>query len=735
MSRPISLVVHGHFYQPPRENPWSDALETEPSATPFHDWNARINAECYRANAYARIHDRAGRIASIENNYARMSYNFGPTLARWIERHDGRTHARLVAADAEQELRLGAGGAMAQAYAHPILPLANPLDRRTQILWGLADFRRRFGRPAQGFWMPETAASSGTLAALIELGVTFTIIAPEQVTAVRAPGAEWTPVNRDSVDTGRAYKWMHPDGSGRFLSVAVFDGPLSRAVAFGETTHDAAAFVAAIQAAARRSSVASPLVLCASDGELFGHHKKFADLNLAFTTFVEGPRHGVNPTNLAAFLAAHPATWELTLNEGPDGKGSAWSCAHGVGRWWTDCGCSMMPPEQGWNQRWRTPLRAALDTLQAAAATFYEDAGSALLLDPWGARDAYGEVVDEAIPARDALLATFGTDALAAGGDEARGQVRLLLEMQRATLLMYASCGFYFDDIAGLEATLIIRLCAHAADLMKQAGGEPPLVEMLDLLATAKGNQAAEQTGADVFRQVIQDRLSPTRAIATVALARAAAPDDPLDLVPPGCSVEVLDGTVEHHGENVHVHGTALVTFTRTGASAGIAFQAGWDPELGFHCTADGHRVRPEDLPRDDRHRLLPLLMPRLLASADPAHAASFALAMGKGITGTGAAAPVDFVVFEAYGQLLVRLLESTQSVPVTLVDLALQLLDAAGPALAPGTPARNQVEERTAALLATVPHSLELDRLAGRLGFAVATSERPASVVPTTAK
>lgn len=741
MSRPISLVVHGHFYQPPRENPWSDELDTEPSATPFHDWNARINAECYRANAYARIHDRGGRIASIENNYARMSYNFGPTLARWIERHDGRTHTRLVAADAEQERRLGAGGAMAQAYAHPILPLASALDRRTQMLWGLADFRRRFGRPAQGLWMPETAASSATLAALIDLGVSFTIVAPEQVSAVRAPAVEhvgagagtreWTPVTRDTVDTGRAYKWMHPDGSGRFLSVAVFDGPLSRAVAFGETTHDAAAFVAAIQAAAQRSSVANPLVLCASDGELFGHHKKFADLNLAFTTFVEGPRHDVNPTNLAAFLQEHPATWEMKLNEGPDGKGSAWSCSHGVGRWWTDCGCSMMPPEQGWNQRWRTPLRAALDRLQAAAASFYEDAGSNLLLDPWGARDAYGEVVDEPVPARDALLATFGTEALAAGGDDARDEARLLLELQRATLLMYASCGFYFDDVAGLESTLIIRLAAYAADLMQQAGGAPPLGEMLDLLATAKSNQGAGQTGADVFRQAMRDRITPARAIATVALARAAAPDDPLDLVPPGCSVEVVDGMVEHRGEDVHVHGSARVTFTRTGLTDEVSFDAGWEPARGFRCLADGQPIAPEDLPREDRHRLLPLLMPRLLTAADPLHAAAFALAMGQGVAGTG---PADAAIREAYGQLLVRLLESTQSAPVELVDLALQLLDAAGPTGEAGTPTRNQLEERTAALLAAVPHSAELDRLAGRLGFAVASRERPTSDVPAAA-
>ncbi|MES1209908.1 MAG: glycoside hydrolase, partial [Pseudomonadota bacterium] len=295
-----ALVVHGHFYQPPRENPWTDDIEREPSAAPFHDWNARIHAECYRANAFARIHDRAGRIEAIVNNYSRLSFNFGPTLARWIEWSDKRVHGRLASADAAQRDRLGAGGALAQAYAHPIVPLCSPRDRRTQVAWGLADFRRRFGRDAEGLWLPETAASAATLETLIDLGVKYTILAPEQVAAVRAPpgegdrDGEWTSVDRDTVDTGRAYRWLHRDGSGRFLTIAVFDGPLSRGVAFGDATRDAASFIALAKASAARSRVAAPpLVLCASDGELFGHHKKFADLNLAFTNFVEGPRHGL----------------------------------------------------------------------------------------------------------------------------------------------------------------------------------------------------------------------------------------------------------------------------------------------------------------------------------------------------------------------------------------------------------------------------------------------------------
>src|SRR5262245_33366322 len=267
MASPIALVVHGHFYQPPRENPWTDHVSREPSAAPFHDWNARIHAECYRANAFARIHDGGGRIEAIVSNYERLSFNFGPTLFRWLGWADPRAAARIRAADTEQRRRLGHGGAMAQAYAHPIVPLLTPADRRTQLLWGLADFRRRFGREADGLWLPETAVSASTLEALIEIGVKFTILAPEQIAAVRATSHDaWTPVDRDSLDTGRAYFWRHRDGSGRRIAIAVLDGPLSRGVAFGETASHAGTFLDAVRASADRSKVdGQRLVLCASD--------------------------------------------------------------------------------------------------------------------------------------------------------------------------------------------------------------------------------------------------------------------------------------------------------------------------------------------------------------------------------------------------------------------------------------------------------------------------------------
>jgi hypothetical protein len=758
MTLPIALVVHGHFYQPPRENPWSDELEREPSASPFHDWNQRIHSECYRANAFARIHDRAGRISAIVNNYQRMSFNFGPTLVRWMERYDLETHARLAAADAEQLGRLGSGGGVAQAYAHPILPLASPADRQTQVLWGLADFRRRFGRRAEGLWLPETAANAATLETLIEAGLTYTILAPEQVAAVRAPKAEWDSVDRDTVDTGRAYRWYHRDGSGRYLTVAVFDGPLSRAVAFSDATRDAASFVAAVNASgARTRTNQPPLVLCASDGELFGHHKKFADLSLAFLTFVEAEKHGITPTNLGAYLRAYPAEWEMALAEGPDGRGTAWSCAHGVGRWWRDCGCSMTGPEHGWNQKWRTPLRQATDRLNEVAADLFEDQGAQLLVDPWGARDAYGDVVDGSRAARLELIEHFATPKLLADGDAGRARALLLLEVERAVLMMYASCGWYFDDIAGLEAGLVLRLGAYAADLMTQAGAVVPTGEILDILASAKSNLPSGVTGADLFVRASGDRITHAHALAQVAFTLLSRSPTEARLDTLGHSVAISGTAVDAPPARpgtvagiTQVTGQARVTNQRTGVVVLLPFQAVWDPARGFSCQvgagAGAEAVELSHLGLESRHVLLPLLLPQLEAEGEPLMAARVALDLGRGVVGTGDD-PEDVASRRVYQRLFMRVLgalEGAEARPAgaaalddARVELAIELLEAAGPALGPGTPERAKAEE----LVARLAHQLrvgpgasgKLAHLETRLGFAPAVD--PLTIVGPPAK
>jgi hypothetical protein len=580
-TRPLALVVHGHFYQPPRENPWTDEVPREPGAAPFHDWNARIHAECYRANAYARIFQGGDKIKALVNNYDRLTFDFGPTLARWLERHDPHADRRICEGDANQRQRLGHGGGMAQVWAHPITPLLSPQDRRTQIAWGLHDFRRRFGRDSEGIWLPETAVNTATLEALIDAQVRFTILAPEQVAAVRRPGKDWVAVSANTVDTGRLYRWPHPDGSGRWIALAIFDGPISRDLAFGSASRDAGTFLAAVRKAADRSDAEGRrLVLAASDGELYGHHKKFADLTLAYATHVQAASLGIEVTNLATFLQRQPPTWEARLHPGPDGEGTAWSCSHGVGRWCRHCGCAM-DASRGWSQAWRGPLRAALDHLRDRAAVFFAEAGDDLFADPWRARDAYGEIVDAAPEQRMRRLQAMGRGPLKHGQAPAARRALGLMEMQRSLLLMYASCAWFFDDIAGLESMIGLRRAAHAMDVWRGLGGRPPESAFLDILARGKSNQPDLGTGADVFRRASQARVTPALAVARVAFSTlASGPSERNDLQVPGFDIAI----VPESSAPATLAGQATVKNRRTGGNTALAFSAQYDGKAGFKC-------------------------------------------------------------------------------------------------------------------------------------------------------
>jgi len=696
----ISLVVHGHFYQPPRENPWTDSLEREPSASPFHDWNARIHAECYRANGFARIKDGGGLIETIVNNYGRISFNFGPTLTRWLERHDPRAYARLMTGDADQASRFGKGGAMAQAYAHPIVPLCSPADRHTQLLWGLHDFRRRFGRDAEGVWLPETAACMSTLEQLIELGVRYTVLAPEQVAAVRAPGPnkEWVVVDRDTVDTGRAYRVFHRDGSGRSLTACIFDGPLSRSVAFSDAINDAASFMSAVKTSATRSSVAgSPLVLCASDGELFCHHRKFADLTVAFGTRITALKAGVHVTNLSSYLESFPATWEMKLWEGPDGLGSSWSCGHGVGRWFRDCGCAFVPPSLGWNQKWRGPLRKASDAARGQLAAFFETEGAGLLADPWAARNAYGTVLDAEPAEQDQLIRACLSPQIADTG-AAILRARALLEMQRASLLMYASCAYFFDDVAGLEARLVLRMLAYALELLEHAGGHPPTEEVLDWLAQAKSNRPENGTGADVFRSVLTERVGSRHVAAAAAMHRLLAPADASLEGPRLEGYDVLlssfisEADQTAGAEGALGRGVASVTHRRTGRCEQCAFVVTWLPREGVSCTVDGEVVRADVLGADARRVLLPVVLPRLLAEAQDVAVAREALVLGRGALGDSIH-PEELALRDCYADMLIQVLSVTRGkISVEAVPVALELLEVAAPSLLPGSERRQVV-------------------------------------------
>lgn len=492
-----ALIIHGHFYQPPRENPWTGEVEVEPGAAPYHDWNERIHSECYGPNAFAYI----GSSSPVINNYKKISFNFGPTLLSWLDRHQHRTYQRILAADRESTAdHAGHGNAIAQAYGHAILPLCNDRDRLTQIVWGMEDFRFRFGREPESLWLPETACNDETLSLLIEQGLRYVILAPDQAGLVRADNAEpWTTVPPGRIDTTRAYSYKHQDGSERSIAVFFYHGPLARAIAFERALSSSRSLVDCFIEVAR----SGPLVNAATDGETYGHHFKFGDLCLAHALEIEAKESGFWVTNYGEYLDRHPPEVEVQLNLGPLNEGTSWSCAHGVGRWTRDCGCHT-GGEAGWNQRWREPLRAALDFLRDDAANHFENAGADLFRDPWAARNEYVQVLlnPELLPdfLQKHQRRTFSSV------EEARAQA--LLEIQRNSLLMFTSCGWFFSDLAGIETIQIMRYAARMIELQNQIGFDTPRTRFLEMMAAASSNDPARGNGAEIYLRFAERNAS-----------------------------------------------------------------------------------------------------------------------------------------------------------------------------------------------------------------------------------
>jgi alpha-amylase/alpha-mannosidase (GH57 family) len=526
------LVIHGHFYQPPRENPWLGIVERQDSARPFHDWNERIAAECYTPNAFARILDDGGRILRIVNNYELMSYNFGPTLLAWLEEHTPDTYARIIDADRSSLAVRGHGNALAQAYNHAILPLCDERDRRTQLRWGIADFARRFGRQPEALWLPETAMSLPTAEALVDEGLGFVVLSPHQADGAR-DGGDWFDVSTGTIDPTQPYRLML--SGGRHLDVFFYDGPISSAIGFAGLLQSAAALLDRLQLARVDDRHHDQLIHVATDGESYGHHTRFAERTLAYALAVEAPRRGFEVTNYAAHLATHPPTAEVRLKLGPDGEGTAWSCAHGVGRWSRDCGCSVGTP--GFSQQWRAPLRRALDLVRDRAAALYAAEAPPLVGDAWAARDAYVPALLPGCRPRPTARGPSDDDLARQQQflDERAGRTltppeRLralrLLEMQRYCQLMYTSCGWFFDEVSGLEGTQILRYANRALELYALISGEELEAQFLAILAEARSNLPAHGDGAEVYRRLVapsrvaHERVAAQEAILSLFLQR-----------------------------------------------------------------------------------------------------------------------------------------------------------------------------------------------------------------------
>lgn len=488
------ICIHGHFYQPPRESPWLDAIETQDQAAPFHDWNERITAECYATNAAARILDEQGRIARIVNNYARISFNIGPTLLSWMERAAPEVYAEIIAADHASRVRFaGHSSAMAQAYHHSILPLSNQRDKQTEIRWGIYDFQRRFGHMPEGMWLPEAAVDLETLDLVAAEGIRFVVLSPYQAALAREIGeAEWEDASDGRIDTTRAYVQELP--SGRTIALFFYNGPISRAVAFegllnrGEDLADRllGGFVDPNE---------PQLVHIATDGETYGHHHRFGEMALAYAIQQIETNGVARLTNYGEFLELHPPTYEVRVAEN-----TSWSCFHGVERWRSDCGCNT-GAQAGWNQAWRAPLRAALDWLRDDLATRFEQVGAALLADPWAARDDYIRVVLDRSPAS---IEEFLERHAAPGVAPDTVTVLRLMELQRSTLMMYTSCGWFFSDISGIETVQVMQYAGRALQLAQQLFGIDLLPGFLARLKLAPSNLAEYRDGADVYERRVR---------------------------------------------------------------------------------------------------------------------------------------------------------------------------------------------------------------------------------------
>lgn len=488
------LIIHGHFYQPPRENPWTDEIETQPDAKPFHDWNERILHECYRPNALA-------------GTFRRLSFNAGPTLLSWLERHSSEVYQKILEGDRQsREEHLGHGNAMAQVYNHMILPLAQEREQRTQIRWGIFDFKKRFGRDPEGMWLPETAASGRTLEILIEEGLKFTILAPEQASEIRplaSESSDWQDVSDSSINPQQPYRFFHSQGRERWMDVFFFDGPLSREVGFGDLLFDTKKFLDRLMKHCPRGGSEPGLVHIACDGETFGHHKRSGDAVLARLLGQEAPRHGLLSTNYGAILEKFPPRFEVRIKTG---EGTSWSCSHGLGRWKENCGCHTGGPH-GWNQKWRKPLREAVQFLEREAALLFESEGRNFFKDPWTARDQFIELILDHFPESQERF--FESHASRPLSREEKQKALKLLEMERYAMLTETSCGWFFNDLAGIETIQILRYALRSLELASEFRRQKPEEDFVGILSQAQSNQAKLGDGREVWEKLVK----PARVI------------------------------------------------------------------------------------------------------------------------------------------------------------------------------------------------------------------------------
>lgn len=506
----IFLTIHGHFYQPPRENPWLEAIELQDSALPFHDWNERINKECYNPNSISKIVDNRNRILDVVNNYEYMSFNFGPTLLSWMEHFAPLTYERIIKADIESvSEHSGHGNAMAQVYNHIIMPLANENDKQTQIKWGIRDFEYRFGRKPEGMWLAETAVDDETLKFLEENGIKFTVLSPYQALKFRQEGdKDWQDVSWGNIDPARSYRYYIKSAPGKFIDLFFYDGAISRSVAFDELLKDGNKFIKRLKEGISDCRDYPQLINIATDGESYGHHTKFGDMALSYVLKIRAKDEGFKITNYAEYLDKYRSNCEVDIKQA-----SSWSCFHGVGRWKEDCGCST-GGHPGWNQKWRKPLRDALDYLRDELIVVFENEGQKYFDNVWNVRNKYINVILDRneMNVKKFQQENFKPDLT----DDDKVHAMELLEIQRQAMLMYTSCGWFFSEISGIETVQIMKYAARAMQLAARFTSKNLEEKFLEILSQAKSNIPEFGTGKDIFERFVKPSIITVKQIATL---------------------------------------------------------------------------------------------------------------------------------------------------------------------------------------------------------------------------
>ncbi|MEJ5293064.1 MAG: DUF3536 domain-containing protein [Candidatus Methanosuratincola sp.] len=572
------VCIHGHFYQPPRENPWLEGIELQESAHPYHDWNQRVTAECYAPNTASRIIGPDRRIVDIVNNYSMISFNFGPTILSWMETNAQETYEAILEADMRSRKEFsGHGSAIAQAYNHMIMPLASQRDKITQIRWGIADFKARFRREPEGMWLPETAVDTQTLEILAQEGIKFTILAPHQARRVKR-GGEWKEVHKEALDTKRPYLCRLP--SGRDISIFFYNESISKEVAFGGLLNDGETFAKRMLSEFADYG-GNQLVSVATDGETYGHHHKFGEMALSYCLHYIKSNSLARITNFGEYLELSPPEDEVEIAER-----TSWSCEHGVERWMDECGCKtgVCPL-----QRWRRPLRDAMDWLRDRAAEVFETEMRRYSGKPWEDRDEYVSVVLDRSPENIDLFFRrrgFRRDLV----KEDRVKILKLLEMQRHSMLMQTSCGWFFDDVSRIETVQIMRHAARVIQLLREVTGKDLEPEYLEKLRAAKSNYSTLGDGAKIYENFVRPakvelpRVGIHHAISSIFNGEKGGPHRVY------CYF-VEDKTYERQkvGKNVLVTGNSRVTSAMTLEEDEIWYAALW---LGDHNIFGGVRRR-----------------------------------------------------------------------------------------------------------------------------------------------